>query len=339
MEPMSSNATTTTATFEQAERTSLGQKLLRNLAVQDWIALIFHSYLWLRILFANDSALAASGRFWQGILLLVTSSTIFLVRSRLIPQGWFRAWIYRVGMFGSIAGSYFVLKWVLPGLDPVLLDMQLMELDIVLFGQTPSIWMAQFNTFAVTEWLSFFYWSYFFILGLMTLPWLFLARGKMLVELMLGATIVASFGHSFYTLVPGVGPYAAIEFAEPLHGGIFLQMVMGTVASVGAVLDIFPSLHTAYPTFFALWAFSNRDHRIVKWVWPVLAFFAVNIVVSTMFLRWHWAVDVMAGLALSTFAWQFSRYVARFEMLKGLGEDKRQPVWERLGLGEWATRK
>ncbi len=334
---MSLNASSTSAGFEQTESISLGKQLMRNLAIQDWIALAFHFYLTFRIFVAPDSPEAELGRFWQAVLLLMVTSTIFLVRSRIIPKGWFRALIYRVVMFSGVAGSYFALKWTLPGLAPVLLDMELMQIDIMLFGLTPAVWMAQWNTYAVTEWLSFFYWSYFFILGLMTLPWLFLARGKMLVELMLGATIVCCFGHSLYTLVPGVGPYAAIEFAEPLNGGVFLAMVMETVASAGAVLDIFPSLHTAYPTFFALWAFSNRKHRIVKWVWPVLAFFSINIVVSTMFLRWHWAIDVVAGVMLSTFAWRFSIYAAQFEMRKGVNGDPRQPVWEKLGLGEWAT--
>ncbi len=336
-EDMSSNASSTTGTFSDVEEIGLGRQLVQNFAIQDWIAFAFHIYLTTRIYLAPDSLESEMGRFWQSILFFMTATTIVLVRGRMIPAGWFRALIYRVVMFGGVAGSYFGLKWVLPGLAPELLDMELMQIDIAVLGFTPAVWMSKWNTYAVTEWLSFFYWSYFFILGLMTLPWLFLARGKMLIELMLGATIVCCFGHSLYTLVPGVGPYAAIEFSEPLNGGVFLAMVMATVESAGAVLDIFPSLHTAYPTFFALWSFSNRKHRIVKWVWPILAFFSLNIVVSTMFLRWHWAIDVVAGLMLSTFAWRFSLYAANFEMLKGLGGDTRQPVWEKLGLGEWAT--
>ena len=336
-EIMSSNASFSPETFKEVETSGLLRRLQRNLAIQDWIALAFHIYLATRIFLAPDGPEAEIGRFWQAILLLMVTSTVVLVRGDLLPAGWFRALIYRVVMFAGVAGSYFALKWILPGLAPALLDMELMAIDIALFGFTPAVWMTQWNTYEVTEWLSFFYWSYFFILGLMTLPWLFLARGKMLVELMLGATIVCCLGHSLYTLVPGVGPYAAIEFSEPLNGGVFLAMVMGTVESAGAVLDIFPSLHTAYPTFFALWAFSNRKHRIVKWVWPVLVFFSLNIVVSTMFLRWHWAIDVVAGLMLSTFAWRFSIYAANFEMLKGVDGDIRQPVWEKLGLGEWAT--
>ena len=32
---------------------------------------------------------------------------------------------------------------------------------------------------------------------------------------------------------------------------------------------------------------------------PLLAFAALNIVGATLFLRWHWLVDVLAGLALA----------------------------------------
>lgn len=335
---MSSNASPATSSVSESSQVSVSEKLRQNLAYQDWIALCYHTYLYSLIMLAPDSSMAISARQGQGGLLLVTVVTIFLVRSEILPAGWFRALLYRVGMFASIAGSYFVLAELLPSLQPVLLDQELMQLDIILFGATPSVWMAQFNTFPVVEWLSFFYWSYFFILGLMTIPWMMLARGKMLVELMLGASIVCSLGHIGYTLVPGLGPFETLEFAEPLNGGLFLGLVLDTVASTGAALDIFPSLHTAYPTFFALWAFSNRKHRVVKWVWPVLAFFAVNIVVSTMFLRWHWAIDVMAGLGLAFFAWRFGQFASRFEMKKGTGSDRRQPVWEPLGLGEWFSR-
>ena len=41
--------------------------------------------------------------------------------------------------------------------------------------------------------------------------------------------------------------------------------------------------------------------------------FAVNIVVSTVFLRWHYAVDVLAGLALASFAGFAAPRLARIE--------------------------
>ena len=158
---MPSDASSTPGTFHEEQSSSLVAELRRNLAIQDWIALAFHIYLTTRIYLAPDSTNAEVGRFWQSVLIVVVTLTIVLVRGRIIPEGWFRALIYRVVMFGGVAGSYFALKWTLPGLAPVLLDMELMAIDIAILGFTPAIWMAQWNTYEITEWLSFFYWSYF----------------------------------------------------------------------------------------------------------------------------------------------------------------------------------
>ena len=149
-------------------------------------------------------------------------------------------------------------------------------------------------------------------------------------ELMVGGVIVATFGHTLYTLVPGAGPYAHIDFAEPLHGGLFWGLVQDTVAAGGAQFDIFPSLHTAYPTLFALHAFGNRDRAPFKYVWPIVAFFAVNMIIATMFLRWHWGIDVIAGLCLAAFARFMGVRIGRNEGKRGEGDDERQQVWEPL---------
>jgi membrane-associated phospholipid phosphatase len=76
------------------------------------------------------------------------------------------------------------------------------------------------------------------------------------------------------------------------------------VNASGANKDVFPSLHTAAPVFYALHAL-RRARLDASWRWPsrVTAFSAWWIVVSTIVLRWHYVVDVVAGLALSTFAY------------------------------------
>ncbi|HEX3594862.1 MAG TPA: phosphatase PAP2 family protein, partial [Polyangiaceae bacterium] len=60
-----------------------------------------------------------------------------------------------------------------------------------------------------------------------------------------------------------------------------------------------PSLHTAAPTFLALFAFHRRAELPYKYTWPVVTFFAANIIIATMFLRWHYVIDVIAGLCLA----------------------------------------
>ena len=78
--------------------------------------------------------------------------------------------------------------------------------------------------------------------------------------------------------------------------------------------DIFPSLHTAAPTWFTLFAFQRAKHD-PRWRWParVTAFFAANIIFSTVFLRWHYVIDVAAGLLLAFTASRLAVRLARIE--------------------------
>lgn len=301
---------------------------LFNLTFQDVVAVAFHTMMLLRASLApmsDDRTMALRIGF---VLWSVSVSAVLLVRGEVLRPGPKRALTYRIGIFAPVVLSYFQMMFLLPALRPTLVDAQLYGLDRAILGTTPSLWLEQFNTMPVVEWISFFYYSYFYLMILMLIPTLLFDRGQRLRELMVGATIVACTGHTLYTLVPGAGPYAALEFAEPLQGGFWWHQVQATVASAGAQLDIFPSLHTAYPTLFALHAYGNRDRAPFKYLWPVIAFFAANMICATMFLRWHWFVDVIAGLCLAITARHVSVLIARREGGRGRGEDDRQPTWE-----------
>ena len=273
------------APLEPAEHANVLNRLLYNTPRQDWIAIGFHTYLWVRILLAPDSPEATLGRRLTGFLVAITFAIVVLVRSEIIRPGKLRALLYRVGLFAPMLGSYFALQSVLPGLAPTLLDADLWEIDRFLFGETPAVWMAEFNQQPIVEYISFFYWSYFFLMGIMLLPMLFFGHGRALHELMFAALVICAFGHVIYTLVPGAGPCATIDFAEPLDGGLFWGLIVSTVETAGAGLDIFPSLHTAYPSFFALFAFRYRRHPALRYTWPIVAFFAEHA------CSWHSLMD------------------------------------------------
>ena len=80
-----------------------------------------------------------------------------------------------------------------------------------------------------------------------------------------------------------------------------------TVRSNGAQKDIFPSLHTAGPCFIAMFSFRNRERLPFRYTWPLVAFSAVNIIIATMFLRWHYLIDVIAGFSIAVLAVSASR--------------------------------
>ena len=318
-----------TRNVAERARTALGITL-QNLAVQDVIALSFHAYIFLRITIAPDSPDATVARRLALALFVVTACCMVLSRGEVIRKRPARALVYRLGLFVPMVLSYFEMRVLLPALQRDLMDGRLFAIDEWLLGTTPAVWMGAWNTQPVVEWFSFFYYTHFFVLVIMLLPALFFGKGRRLQELMAGGMLVIATGHFLYTLVPGVGPYATLAFDEPLYGGFWWRQVEVTVATAGAQLDIFPSLHTAWPAYFTLHAFAHRDVAPFKVLWPILGFIAVNIVIATMFLRWHWFIDVVLGVLLAFGARRFAVAVASREAERGGPYDGRQAVWEPL---------
>ena len=302
----------------------------QNLAVQDVIALALHAYLFLRVSIAPDSPDATVARRLALALFVITACSMVLARGEVIRDKRARALTYRFGLFMPMVLSYFEMRVLLPALQPQLMDHRLFAIDLWLLGTTPSISMEAWNVEPVVEWLSFFYYGYFLILALMLVPSLLVGKGRRQQEVLAGAMLVVAVGHFLYTIVPGAGPVATLSFDQPLQGAFWWNQVELAVTTAGAQLDIFPSLHTAFPAFFALHAFAHRHTQPFRWLWPILAFVALNIIIATMFLRWHWFIDVALGLLLAFAARGFAMAVAEREELRGGPYDARQPVWERL---------
>jgi hypothetical protein len=184
-----------------------------------------------------------------------------------------------------------------------------------------------------TEWFSFFYFSYFVIVGGGALVALIFERSqKRLSELSLSLLIVYCVGHVGYMLVPAFGPITALagEFKNSLPSGTWHDMVMNSVAAAGAQKDIFPSLHTAAPAAVSLFVFRHRGLRLFAWLWPLLFFFTANIIIATVFLRWHYAVDLVGGVALALMAHLMANRLVQRE-LRERSARTLNPIWPGCG--------
>jgi hypothetical protein len=290
--------------------------LLTRLAVNDWLTFVYLLGLNLAWLTSPDSEhKRISGPMVAGLLLAFVVLVILVARASRLPAK-VRALAYRIGQFGCLQASYFVLADLLPAIDPGTLDAELYALDLKLFGIEPAILFDAWVGSATTEWFSFFYYSYFFLLAAHIFPIIFWGRDLRLVaQFGLGMTVVVAVGQTCYMLVPGFGPYHATPelFANQLPPGLWWNLVTNLVEHGGAQKDIFPSLHTALPSFLLMFSFQHRKLDPYRWTWPIVGFIAINIIAATMFLRWHWLIDVIAGLCLSTVALIVSSTVSRWE--------------------------
>jgi len=135
----------------------------------------------------------------------------------------------------------------------------------------------------------------------------------------LGAGLFMSAGPAFYGAVTGDTARFAeqmryLSFSDYLpHSSYELQRALWTlhrygVAEAGTGISAFPSLHVAMATLFALTAWS-----INRWAgWIATAFLAV-ILLGSVHLAWHYAIDgyasmlATAGIWFAVGAWQKRR--------------------------------
>ena len=260
-----------------------------------------------------------------------------LLVARVIPgiPALVRAVAYRLVLVGALGASYALLVDLLPIVRSDAYDEELIAIDRALFGCIPAVWLERLNRPAVVEYFAFFYFGYYFVCGGYALVGTFIARGeRQLTEFAVGTFLMYAVAHTVYMLVPAYGPatYLPSSFAGPVDGGFFWGIVKGAVESSSPVKEIFPSMHTGGSVWFTLHAI-RRARTEPRWRIPaaVTAFAAAHIVFATVFLRWHYAIDIVAGLALAGIvAWVTPRIVARearFREARGLPAVWPQGTW------------
>ncbi|NOU31929.1 MAG: phosphatase PAP2 family protein, partial [Polyangiaceae bacterium] len=281
-------------------------RVLREAALQDWLVMAYLVALltatWLGGGPRREAALS-----WLLVDIAFIGAALAAVRSGWLRGRFLAPVLYRFTLFFAVLATFMQMHLILPSASVGALDGAIVRIDERLFGVEPTFVMDRYVTSGRCEWFAFFYFSYYAIILTHVLPvMLFERRREVLVQFALGTLFVCCVGQMLYILVPGYGPYAvfADRFHHALPDGRWWNLVRSTVAAGDGASrkDIFPSLHTAIPTFMAGFSFQRRKLTPFRYTWPVVAFFASQIIISTMYLRWHYLLDVVAGLTLAATA-------------------------------------
>ncbi len=116
----------------------------------------------------------------------------------------------------------------------------------------------------------------------------------------IGALFIGYLG---YLYLPAVGPHAWLPgstWSVALDGDFIGPAVRSLNANHGGAFprDAFPSLHTANAVTILLVAWRHDRRAFLVCLLP-----CAGLVAATVYLRWHYVVDVVAGAALAM-AWQ-----------------------------------
>lgn len=190
-------------------------------------------------------------------------------------------------------------------------DGTLIALDQRLFGFQASVAMQRFITPGRTAWMEFAYFYHILNIPLVAcFVYLRRPRGRFR-EMMNGLMVVTFLGLLGYILVPAIGPIYSLrdDYTVSLSQPIAIfnqQLAFMDLARIHR--DVFPSMHVAIS--FLVWLYAWRNSRALFWaVSPLI----LSLFVSTVYLRYHYLVDVAAGLLLAPASfflanWLFRRY-------------------------------
>jgi hypothetical protein len=222
----------------------------------------------------------------------------------------FRDWLPFL-VFLLVYESFRVATWAI--VAPVDKDALLLRWDMRLFGGTGSVWFDPYVRGWLTSLMTIAYVLHLVMPPVIGLLWygrdLRVFRHFLLAILI--AAIMASQG---YMLVPAIGPGFAFPslYHHTLSGSIYAN-ITGLIDSARAPRDVFPSLHVGLSTI-VLW-FAWRHSR---WTFGILLPVVVANWISTLYLRYHYTIDVFAGwfVALSAI-WLADRALRLEARLKG----------------------
>ncbi len=177
------------------------------------------------------------------------------------------------------------------------IDPWLIRIDLFIFGVHPTVWIERWIVPWLTDIMSLAYLSYYFLP--VTLAMVLYGKDRM-AEFHMSIFILA-FGYylSFvgYILFPAIGPRFTLTHLQtvPLEGSFVTDLVRdGLNALEHNKRDCMPSGHTQIVLMVLYLA-----HRHEKPLFCIFLPIVCALILSTVYLRYHYIIDLFAGAALA----------------------------------------
>lgn len=207
-----------------------------------------------------------------------------------------------------VQALFYLIRGAVDAIGVPRADGRLERADLALFGFNPNLALERFSPAPLSDLLSVCYLLAF-------LPYLAVAffsyyRGDLetFKRFCAGLFTVYALGFLGYSVWPAVGPYATMadRFAAPLSGGWLTTAHHAFVVRGTNGIDAFPSLHCALTAFVLAFDRRAAPARFRLMLVPV-----VLLWVATVYLRYHFVVDVAAGFALAAAGLAAARHLGR----------------------------
>ncbi len=183
-------------------------------------------------------------------------------------------------------------------------EIEMLKIDHWLFGGNPSEWVQALHHPWLTEYLQIAYVSYFPVLLGVAIMLVVRGKSQVLLRYCLAMTLAILSTHLLYILVPVRSPFLLVDqqpysdwigYDFPLKGVWVAEALREKLLTTTAGrYDCFPSGHTMH-TMLAVY-FSWYLSRPIAWIVTLLG---CSIIFSTLYLRYHYGIDLIVGAPLA----------------------------------------
>lgn len=243
-------------------------------------------------------------------IVIATAVLVFSIVSSKYKGGKVFTLVRRLYVIPIVFFIYSNIHLFIPLVNPHDFDDVLINWDMAIFGVHPTVWMSQFANPVLTEYLQFSYMMFYvlpFVLGIE-----FTLRNLDDKFFEFARIIIFGFFFSYllYFFMPAIGPrFTLHDFSmlnTELPGLALTNFFRDLVNAGGGVMpdtvnpaaivnrDCMPSGHTMMTFLTILLAFKFQSKY--KWVVAVIGF---SLIFATVYLRYHYVVDVAAGIAFA----------------------------------------
>jgi membrane-associated phospholipid phosphatase len=181
----------------------------------------------------------------------------------------------------------------------------LMAWDVKIFGVELTQWSQRFFHPLMTDYMAFAY-ALYFILPLIIMYMLsYRNKRTLLREVIMALSLTFLVGFLCYVFLPCSPPrfFLEAQYTNPpqLYGWHLFNALQGNWDRLSVIPHgAFPSLHVGISTIALIYAFRfrkvSRLDCVLYWIYVPLI---VSLWVSTIYLRHHWFVDILAGWLLA----------------------------------------
>jgi membrane-associated phospholipid phosphatase len=188
-------------------------------------------------------------------------------------------------------------------------DQALMAIDQRLFGFQVSLVLQRIVTPWLTAWMVCAYWFHIINIPLVAC-FLYVWRPReRFREMMSGLMVVSFFGLLGYILVPAIGPMFTMrnQYTVPLYQSLSMFNRDFDFTDFARIQrDVFPSLHVGIS--FVVWLYAYRNSKRLFWILSPLI---LSLWFSTVYLRYHYLIDVVAGFILAPLCFLLANWLFR----------------------------